>query len=103
MDIKKLCEDFHEAVGKDKTIKIFIEDGDVNGLTDWVSEEYNKAVFERSMDENTATNPYWKITTERGDIHSYEKGSVNKYSTDWFSRQFANESADRMIRSFKGE
>jgi fatty acid-binding protein DegV len=74
MDIKKLCEEFHEKIGKEKTIKITIEDNNVEKLTDngFIGELKPEIVEEMKRKlENHIPTPYLKIRELDKVVHIY--------------------------------
>ena len=46
MNIEKLCEEFHEKVGKDKTVRISVEEGDTENMEGWFIGKMKPQVWE---------------------------------------------------------
>lgn len=72
VDIEKLCQEFHQKIGKDKSIKIEIEEGDTYQDPKLYKYEftYNTGIKE--------SEPYMKITKGKGILHSYIVKNENK-------------------------
>jgi len=72
MDIKKLCEEFHEKIGKEKTIKITIEDNNVEKLTDnGFIGELKDEIIEKIKTGPRIITPYLKIRELDKVVHIY--------------------------------
>ena len=66
MDIEKLCEEFHEKVGKEKFVKIIVEETAETLPTT----EYSQGTFNiRGNVENT--KPYMKVRQTDKILHLY--------------------------------
>lgn len=68
MDIKELCEEFHEKVGKEKTVKITIEEGDTEVMTDWFTGTMRPEVWEEIKNR---PKPFAKLSKGNGIEYSY--------------------------------
>lgn len=73
MDIKKLCEEFHEKVGKDKTVKITIEEGDTKNMEGWYVGQMRSEVIQEitSRPKIEKPKPFLKISKGNGIVYSY--------------------------------
>lgn len=73
MDIEKLCEEFHEKIGKDKTVKITIEEGDVDDMTGWFTGTIKPEVWEeiKNRPKSETPKPFLKIGKGNGIEYSY--------------------------------
>lgn len=72
MDIEKLCEEFHEKIGKDKTVRITIEEGDTEDKTSWFTGKMRPEVWKEIVDKRTTEKPK--------PFAKYSKGNGIKYS-----------------------
>ena len=72
MDIEKLCEEFHEKVGKDKIVKITIEETAENVSTT----EYLQATF--NLKQNVENiKPYIKVRQTDKILHLYSGNLIS--------------------------
>lgn len=66
MDIKKLCEEFHEKIGKEKSVRVIIDEGDIEDITGWVTGQMRPEI--------------WEEMKERLKNHKHEPTSFMKLS-----------------------
>ena len=73
MDIEKLCEEFHEKIGKDKTVKIIIEEGDTEYDTGWITGTIRPEVWEeiKNRPKTEKPKPFAKFSKGNGIEYSY--------------------------------
>lgn len=73
MDIEKLCKEFHEKVGKNKTVKISIEEGDTEDMTGWFTGTIKPEVLEKikNQPKSEKPNPFIKLSKGNGVEYSY--------------------------------
>lgn len=71
MDIEKLCEEFHEKIGKDKTVKISIEEGDTENMTGWVTGIMRPEVWEEIKNRPKPEKPKHFLKLSKGDGIEY--------------------------------
>lgn len=72
MDIKKLCEQFHKKVGKEKTVKISVEEKTEVLLTT----EYLQAKFNLTGNKKRK-NPYMKVRQTDKILHLYNGNFIS--------------------------
>lgn len=75
-DIEKLCEEFHEKVGKDKTVRITVEEGaieDVEDMTGWFTGTMRPEVWEeiKNRPRTEKPKPFVKLSKGNGVEYSY--------------------------------
>jgi hypothetical protein len=73
MDIKKLCEEFHEKIGKEKILKITIEDDNVEKLQ---VGEYLQAEFTLTNNKENES-PYMKVRQSDKILHFYDGNFIS--------------------------
>ncbi|ELI6456106.1 hypothetical protein SL057_002436 [Flavobacterium psychrophilum] len=73
MNIEKLCEEFHEKIGKDKTVKILVEEGDTEDMTGWFTGVMRPEVWEGIKSQPKVKNPkpFIKLSKGNGIEYSY--------------------------------
>ena len=73
MNIEKLCEEFHEKIGKDKTVKITIEEGDTKNMEGWYVGQMRPEVVEELVNRTKTEKPkpFLKISKGNGIEYSY--------------------------------
>lgn len=73
MDIEKLCKKFHKKIGKDKTLRITIEEGDTNKQENWLFGVIDKEVFEGIKNNSKIKKPksFLKLSKGEGIEYSY--------------------------------
>ena len=73
LDIEKLCEEFHKIIGRDKTVKISILEGDTEEMTGWVTGTIKPEVWEeiRNLPKKEKPKPFLKIAKGSGVEYSY--------------------------------
>ena len=77
MDIEELCEEFHEKIGKDKTLRIFIEEGDTEDTTEdntgWFTGTMRPEVWEeiKNRPKTEKPKPFLKLSKGDGIEYSY--------------------------------
>ena len=73
MDIEKLCVEFHEKVGKNKTVKISVEEGCTEDMTEWFTGIMRPEVWQEIVDKQTTKKPkpFAKLSKGNGIVHSY--------------------------------
>uniref|UniRef100_UPI00404B49ED hypothetical protein n=1 Tax=Flavobacterium sp. TaxID=239 RepID=UPI00404B49ED len=73
MNIEKLCEEFHEKIGKDKTVKISIEEGNTENMTGWVTGIMRPEVWEeiKNRPKKEKPKPFLKLSKGDGIEYSY--------------------------------
>ena len=73
MNIEKLCKEFHEKVGKDKTLKIVIEEGNVQDKSEWFIGKMRPEVLDeiRNMSKPKKLKPFFKLSKGNGVEYRY--------------------------------
>ncbi len=73
MDIENLCEEFHEKVGKEKTVKISVEEGDTEDMTGWFTGTMRPEVWEeiKNRPKVEKPKPFAKLSKGNGIEYSY--------------------------------
>jgi len=72
MEIEKLCEEFHKKVGKDKTVRISILEGDTEDTSKWFTGKMRPEVWKEILDK--------RITEKPKPFAKYSRGSGVEYS-----------------------
>lgn len=72
MEIEKLCEEFHQKVGKDKNIRIIIEEGNVEDFTGWVTGKINGYKLPKTKGDIKSL-PFNKVSKGNGIQYHYER------------------------------
>ena len=78
MDIEKLCEEFHEKIGKDKTVKITIEEGDVDDMSGWFTGTIRPEVWEEIKSLPKSEKPKLFLKTGKGNGVEYSYVSIKE-------------------------
>ena len=73
MDIEKLCEEFHEKVGKDKTVRISVEEGDTENMAGWFVGKIKPEVWEeiKKRPKREKPKPFAILSKGNGIEYSY--------------------------------
>lgn len=73
MNIEKLCEEFHEKIGKEKTVKISILEGDTEDITEWFTGAIRPEVWQEIVNKPTTEKPkpFAKLSKGNGIEYSY--------------------------------
>ena len=73
MNFEKLCEEFHEKVGKDKTVKISILEGDTEDKESWFTGKIDLEVWQEILNNRTIEKPkpFAKLSKGNGIEYSY--------------------------------
>ena len=73
MDIEKLCEEFHEKVGKDKTVRISVEEGDTENMAGWFVGKIKPKVWEeiKNKPQREKPKPFAILSKGNGVEYSY--------------------------------
>lgn len=73
MEIEKLCEEFHEKIGKDKTVKISILEGDTEDMTGWFTGIIKPEAWEeiKNRPKKEKPKPFAKLSKGNGIEYSY--------------------------------
>ena len=71
--IENLCKEFHEKVGRDKTVKISVEEGDIEDMTGWLTGTMRPEVWEKIKNQPKAKKPkpFSKLSKGNGIEYSY--------------------------------
>jgi hypothetical protein len=78
LDIEKMCEEFHERIGKEKTVKISIEEGDTEDMTGWFTGTIRPEVWKEIVNRPKIKKPKPFAKSSKGNGVEYSYISFKK-------------------------